>query len=472
MKKILIISIIGLLILSGIGVSSLPFKKTNSVSTSADGYDMVIIAPETFSNALQSLIDHKNSVGIKTFLKTTENIYSSYNGRDKPEQIKYCIKDIIETYNITYVLLVGGRIKQSFKWYIPPRYSHVDDGFLEKEIISDLYYADIYKKDHTFEDWDSNGNGIYAEWIDDNPVDSMDLIPDISLGRLPCRNIGEVEDIVQKIINYENNAYEKNWFNNILLVGGDTNPGVGDPFPFEGEEECEWVLKYLDGFIPTRLYVSDESLSGPDNFISAFNKGNGFVYFAGHGLPDELKTFLPNSSEEVQVFHNKYISELNNNDMFPITIVGCCATTNYDVGILDFLRIFKNMARYHHFSTFKHFCVSDCIGWNMVKKTDGGSIAHIGSSSTAWGEVGDKNTDGIPDGVQTGLTSGLCTEFFRIFGEEEKTIIGDIFSETLTNIIHDFTGDFSGEDDRIQCKCIQEFQLIGDPSLKIGGYAI
>jgi len=102
----------------------------------------------------------------------------------------------------------------------------------------------------------------------------------------------------------------------------------------------------------------------------------------------------------------------------------------------------------------------------MVKKSDGGSIAHIGSSSTAWGETGDKNNDTIPDGVQTGCTSGLCTEFFRVYGEDEKSILGEIYADALSSVILNH----SARSDRIQCKCVQEFQLIGDPSLMIGGY--
>ena len=56
-----------------------------------DEYDMVIIAPERFSNDLQPLIVHKNSYGIQTTLKTTESIYNEYSGRDQPEKIKYFI---------------------------------------------------------------------------------------------------------------------------------------------------------------------------------------------------------------------------------------------------------------------------------------------------------------------------------------------------------------------------------------------
>jgi len=52
-------------------------------------YDMVIIAPSMFSAGLQELVDHKNSFGVNTMLKTTEDIYNGYSGVDKPEQIKY-----------------------------------------------------------------------------------------------------------------------------------------------------------------------------------------------------------------------------------------------------------------------------------------------------------------------------------------------------------------------------------------------
>jgi hypothetical protein len=94
MKKILSIISIGILFLSGLGAGASLIRETPMKQTViSDEYDMVIIAPEMFSDALQLLIDHKNSVGIQTFLETTEDIYSMYDGRDKAEQIKYFILD-------------------------------------------------------------------------------------------------------------------------------------------------------------------------------------------------------------------------------------------------------------------------------------------------------------------------------------------------------------------------------------------
>ena len=467
MKKYIAISLIGILIMSGLCAGSYNINHLNEIERvfMKTNYEMVIIAPNSFSNALQPLIQHKNDHDVSCFLQTTETIYSEYNGRDDAESIKLFIKDAIETYDIKYVLLIGGRIRQSFRWYVPVRYANVDDGFMHKKILSDLYFADIYKENSEFEDWDSDGDGIFAEWNGFMAEDKIDLIPDISLGRLHCRNTQEVVDIAQKIIYYENNAYQQSQFHNILLIGGDTNPGVGHPFPYEGEADCEWIIQYLNGFSPQRLYISDGSLTGSDDFISAFNKGFGFVAYHGHGLIEELKTFKLNSQEEVQVFHNDYIQDLENT-MFPVMVVGCCLTTNFDVGVFDFFKIFENMEKYHVFIHSIDSSLSECIGWNMVKKLDGGSIAHIGSSSTAWGEVGDKNNDSIPDSVQTGYTSGLCSEFFRIYGEDEINILGDVFNGAVRNVVIDN----SGRNDKIQCKCILEFQLLGDPSLKIGGY--
>lgn len=116
-KKIVVIFIIGIFIISGIGANaySITTIKNN------DTYDMVVIAPNEFSSQIKPLINHKNNHNIITFLKTTEQIYSEYNGRDNAEQIKYFIKDVIETYGIEYVLLIGGHKNQLFLWYVPVR---------------------------------------------------------------------------------------------------------------------------------------------------------------------------------------------------------------------------------------------------------------------------------------------------------------------------------------------------------------
>ena len=207
-------------------------------SNKNETYDMVIIAPQKFSSELTTFMEHKNNTGVKTILKTTESIYSEFSGRDKPEQIKYFIKYAKENWEITYVFLVGGlktylnandredANQGSKDWWVPVRYTNIpeDSGH---GCISDLYYGDLYRYNTTtntteFEDWDSNGNGIFAEWIG-LIKDKLDLNPDVYYGRIPCVNTFELKLVINKIIEYENTPpSDKPWFKTMVGIAGKT----------------------------------------------------------------------------------------------------------------------------------------------------------------------------------------------------------------------------------------------------------
>ena len=243
-----------------------PFPETST-------YDLVIIAPSEFTSDLQKLVDHKNSINVKTIIKTTDEIYSQYTGVDKPEQIKYFIKDSLETWGVKYVLLVGGlksliwanpRENTNYgakDWRVPVRYSNLLDS--EPGYISDLYYADIYKKDNNnesvFDNWDSNGDGIIAYHKGPSTKnDKLDLYPDVSLGRLPCRTNDEVKNVVDKIINYESSLADPSWFKKMTVVSG-------DGFLDQEDLNFEWNTNGL----PTGEYTiyaqstNPEGISGP-----------------------------------------------------------------------------------------------------------------------------------------------------------------------------------------------------------------
>jgi len=228
-------------------------------------YELVIITPQKFVDDLQPLVEHKNSYGVSTIVKTTEDIYSEFSGVDKPEKIKYFIKDAIEEWGAKYIILVGGLNNLIYAnpmdtenygdtwWHLPVRWSNVD--LHEPGPVSDLYYADVYKEGGVFDDWNGDEDDLIGEWTF---KEKQDLYPDIALGRLACRNNNEVRSVVDKIINYENNAYGSDWFEKFITV-------TGDGFLDQDDLDFEWNT---DG-LPTGDYTiyaqsnNDEAESGP-----------------------------------------------------------------------------------------------------------------------------------------------------------------------------------------------------------------
>ncbi len=249
-------------------------------------YDLVIIAPSKFKNQLKRLVDHKNSVGISTFIKTTEEIYKEYSGRDKPEKIKYFIKDAIEKNNIIYVLLVGGLKSQIYAkprddanqgtrgWYVPVRYTNLYDNpkfplaekYYDPGIISDLYYADIYDGNGNFSSWDTNNDDIFAAWGKPGVKNDtgIDLQPDVCLGRLACTSRREVKTVVDKIIKYETSSVSTtDWFNKMTVVSG-------DGFIDQQDLNIKWdTTGLINGYYTIYAQsINDENLEGPVDTIS------------------------------------------------------------------------------------------------------------------------------------------------------------------------------------------------------------
>lgn len=453
MKKILPIVVIGILIISGIGAADFTETKLFLQSASADEYDMIIIAPKIFSKYVQKLIDHKNSHDIESVFMSTQNIYNEYNGRDKAEEIKLFIKDAIENWGVSYVLLMGGMKGQTLKWHIPVRYVLLDDGTKRyTTFFSDLYYADIYKNGNEFEDWDSNGDNIIAEW----GKDQLNLHPDVYLGRLPCRNFIEAKLVVDKIIEYENTVFGQNWFNNLVLIGGDTFP---DYPGYEGEETCEFAAKYMNNFTKIRLYTSTGNLTGPDDVTFAINNGCGFLFTRGKGGQDRLRTNLP-EGDEIIVMQNKYVRKYKNNNMYPICILAECIHAKIDVSILNIFKYRKGEPNY-----YQQDCIFECIAWRLVNKNNGGAIAVLTNTNLCFGTSGDQNSNGIPDDAES-WGGKLAVDTLKYYGEEDVEILGELY----TNVVNDYVNIFPVSSNQFHCKTVLDWILIGDPSLKIGGY--
>ena len=462
MKKILSIGLTGILLLSGLGagasqIQEIPLKK----NVTLDEYDMVIIAPEIFSNALQPLLIHKNKVGIQTFLKTIEEIYTEYHGRDYPEKIKYFIKDAIEKFCINYTLIIGSID------LVPIRESAITLNYHKQtfnEFRTDLYYADIYDASGNFSSWDTNRDGVFGEYtitldrtLEIESPDVVDCYPDVGIGRLPCRNTDEVNCVIDKIITYETETYGSSWFNKMILMGGDTFPRNTI---IEGERSLdEYIVPEMEkhGFDFVKLYASQGTFT-TESINKAITNGAGFVSCSTHGAPCAIITFPPKKflPELFQIrYYTKHIDGMNNGYKLPIFFLECCATGWFSYNLFDLMGFLYNKP----FLLLKNFLDGidakkyPCFAWSLVKKQSGGGIAAIAASQPAWN---DYDFEGRYDEFGAFI---LHKYFFEAYNY--SITLSDMFIHAQNSYIDSFSWD------RVT---IDEFNLIGDPSLRIGGY--
>ncbi|UCF13541.1 MAG: peptidase C25 [Thermoplasmatales archaeon] len=436
-----------------------------------DEYEMVVIAPSKFTQSLQPLIDHKNEHNVTTKLVTLDDIYNSVyfpvEGRDCAEEVKYFIKSSLDEWGIKYVLLVGGRKGGIFeeKWWVPVRYSHLVKGD-ESSYLCDLYFADIYDDEGNFSSWDTNSNNIFAEW-DGVIKDILDMYPEVYVGRLACKNIFEVKTMVNKIITYENTAYGEEWFTKFVGVAGDTYPDVGDPY-YEGELATEAAFNYLDGFESSFLWTSNGKFSGKQSVIDEISKGCGFVHFSGHGNPALWSNHPPNSEDEWVEGPSCFdMRKLRNGDKQPIVLVGGCHNAQINTSLFNIIKGILENGLKGYFNTDREWgplgefwyeeWVPRCWAWSMASRSRGGCIGIMANTGLGYGIAGEN--------WNTGRGRFLEIQFFRSYSEG-KDILGETHSTELIYYLNEFPPMY----DLTDCKIVQQWILLGDPSLKIGGY--
>ncbi len=436
-------------------------------------YDLLILTPEKYEDNLKPLVNHKNNFGVSTKLVTLDKVYEEmyWYGRDQQEKIKYFIKESIEKWGISHVLLIGGLNGQTNRLDLPIRYSHVippdEQEYAEQSFISDLYYADIYNDIGEFSSWDSNNDDIFSVW-NQTYKEEMDLYPDVYIGRLPCRNSNEVKIMVDKIINYEKEKLSKEWFNNLILVAGDS---YNDTAHFnEGELISDKAIELMPEFTPVKIYSSEQDINRK-TVNTAMNNGAGFAYFCGHGSPASWSThFPPDGTEWTTGYDIDDMIFLKNKEKLPITVVGGCHNGQFDVSMMNMLTGIIEHGLIEYFFKSPHWFyynewVPNCWAWWLTSKSNGGAIATIANSGLGTHGEDDSDYNSIADYIEV-LDGWLELKFLQLYGENNFDCLGENHGDTLSGYLNRFVGDNA----KMDVKMVQQWILFGDPSLKIGGY--
>ncbi|MCU0850463.1 MAG: C25 family cysteine peptidase [Candidatus Thermoplasmatota archaeon] len=457
-------------LVGGLDISVSYLAPQTTMQSSAEEYDMVIIAPEKFSASLQSLIDFKNSKGVITKFKSVESILDEYDGYDAPEDIKLFIQNEFDIANITYVLLVGGLKSHIFAndkdttsagwtgWWVPVRYVNMPQGD-DEGCLSDLYYGCLYNGTGGFDSWDSDNDGIYAEWIDYAPAeDVVDFYPEVYVSRIPAVTVREVKSVVKKIITYESTgSTEKSWYSTFVGVGGKTFEFFeGKP---DGEYLCDVSYNYTKNAIPdlklVSCYTTNRDGGGrvpvSKDILKSFNEGAGFVDFEGHGNPYSWNTFWYDEGNWTGGFNIFNYPFLLNGNKLPVVIVGGCHNGMYNVSMIPTL-----LDRNH--SKTRYFCfglpIPVCFSAGFVMKSSGGAIGSTGCTGYGMGYEGDPIS----------LSAELEVNFFYQIGNG-ATHLAQAHSQAIQKFLTE------EEINQVEAFCITNWALFGDPSLVFGGYS-
>ena len=198
-----------------------PFKPTQVPSLLGSPVAYLIITSDVMAATFQQLADWKTQSGVPAVVRTMSFIRQEYPfGADDAERVRLFIRDAYTRWGTKWVLLGGDTD------IIPTRLAYTT--FYGGEYIAcDMYYSCLDGN------WNADGDSLYGEgyYSASNPGDSVDLLPEVYVGRAPVLTAADALLFVNKCFQYEKTQvgdYEDHiLFFAEVLFPQDWTPGSG-----------------------------------------------------------------------------------------------------------------------------------------------------------------------------------------------------------------------------------------------------
>ncbi len=237
--------------------------------------DYIIITHKTFLDGVQPLVDFRRSQGLTVKVVEMDEIYNEFGfGLFNPFAIQFFLRYTYHSWQSpapTYVLLVGD--------------AHYD----YKEVIVERYHGnyDLYPNFvPTYHGWapESGETAMDQRFVN---VSGDDSLPDMFIGRLSVQTESDLDSMVKKIIDYEQNPKVGPWQGTIVQVADDNldNPS-DDIFEKTRNRLIQEIIPIGYNTIPIYLRLVD-SVNKTEKtralIKKGFNDGALIVEYAGHG---------------------------------------------------------------------------------------------------------------------------------------------------------------------------------------------
>lgn len=404
-----------------------PFAPSLLPSTSGSPIDCVILAPDSLADICERLADYQTRTGRPTVVRTSSTIRSlDPRSNDFAQAARSFLRSAYETWGIRWAILVGDHEA------IPMRTVRVLLPITE-EIPTDAYYADLDGS------WDQNGNGIYGE-----VGDSLDMIPDIAVGRLSANTRAEAIILVDKAIRYMTQPHAGALGKNLMLaeVLFPTSWQPGQFIATDGAPLAESLLVRTPICVTTRRhYENYTKFPGAlpltkSTATDALAQGYNVVAHIGHGARSQL-------SIGPEVLNSAELTAIDNGDSAALWLSNNCASAAVDF---------------------------DCVGERLVRKAAGGALAYIGATRDAWPE----NSAVISERVFEVLFGSSARTLGEAVGDGCMALLPLARAETLARWGY-FETVLLGVPSMTIWKCPPETLSVGRPAsvpIAAGGFAV
>lgn len=320
-----------------------------------DCFPYVIITTATLSPAFEPLAEWKTKKGIPTKIETLSNILSQCSGNDDAEKIRNFIGSTYTNHNTDWILL-GGDVD-----VIPSRYVWTTM-YKGHYILSDFYYCCLEGN------WNADGDTFWGE----PRVDSVDLYPEVSVGRAPVSDLNAAQVFVNKLFSYEKESPYYDYQTKALFLGSEMFEDS------DGVEYCNTLIDYFPGhfYIEGPWYEYDS-----DTGIVKMNEGYGIIYNISHS--QRPGNFLARYNG-LDPINDTAIDTLSNADRYSVMLNVTCNNSQLD---------------------------NNCVGRHFIQNSEGAGVSFIASSRYDYPHA----------------SEAMNLEFFdRLFDSEPVTIGEDL----------------------------------------------